>query len=110
MLFVILIVIHIIISILLTVSILLQSSKGGGLSGAFGGLGGAAQTMFGGRGTATFLSKATSILAALFMINCLGMVFASGLNKPTSAVQEELQRTPAKTSQGNALPAVPETK
>jgi len=36
--------------------ILLQSSKGGGLAGAFGG-GGAAGAVFGGRGAGNFLTK-----------------------------------------------------
>ncbi len=109
MLFAILIVLHVIVCALLIVVVLLQSSKGGGLSGAFGGVGGAAQTMFGGRGTATFLSKATTILAALFFVVCLGMVFASGANKPTSVVQEELKRKPT-SSQGNQLPKVPDNR
>ncbi len=108
MFFALLIVLHIIICVLLIVTVLLQASKGGGLSGAFGGMGGAAQTMFGGRGTATFLSKATSILAAMFFIVCLGMVFASRMDKPVSAVQQELKRKPAASAQGNKLQQIPE--
>jgi preprotein translocase subunit SecG len=108
MFFVFLLVLHVIICVLLIVSVLLQSSKGGGLSGAFGGMGGAAQTMFGGRGTATFLSKATSVLAALFFVVCLGMVFATRLDKPVSAVQQELKRKPAASAQGSKLQQAPE--
>ena len=48
------------------VAILLQSSKGQGLAGTFGGSG--ASAVFGGRGAATFLSKSTSILAVAYMI------------------------------------------
>ena len=57
---------HIIVCVLLVAVVLLQKSKGDGLSGAFGG-GGALTASFGNRGAATLLSKATSILAVLFM-------------------------------------------
>ena len=50
----------------LTLVILLQSSKGGGLAGAFGG-GGDMGAVFGGRGAASFLSKMTAGLAAAFL-------------------------------------------
>ena len=56
---------HVVVSFILIVVILMQSSKGGGLAGAFGG--GGDQTVFGGRETATFLSKATTYLAVSFM-------------------------------------------
>ena len=59
------VVIHILICFALVVAVLLQSGRGGGLAGAFGG--GAAQTFFGGRGAATFLSKTTAWLAVGFM-------------------------------------------
>ena len=61
------VVIHILICVALILTVLLQSGKGGGLAGAFG-AGGTAQTLFGGRGAATFLSKATSWLAVAFMV------------------------------------------
>ena len=108
MIFGILVVIHVIVCLLLIVVVLLQASKGGGLSGAFGGMGGAAQTMFGGRGTATFLSKATTFLAAAFFVVCLSLVFTSKMGKPTSVTQEEMKRKPAPSAQGNRLPSVPD--
>jgi len=57
--------IHIVICVALILVVLLQAGKGGGLAGAFGA--GAAQTLFGGRGAATFLAKTTSWLAVAFM-------------------------------------------
>src|SRR5258705_5351023 len=56
-------VVHIVACIGLMISILLQSGKGGGLAGAFGG--GSSQTLFGGRGAAGFLSRATTGLAGI---------------------------------------------
>jgi len=58
---------HILVSILLIVIVLLQPGKGGGgIGAAFGG--GSSTSVFGGRGAATFLSKATGILAAMFFV------------------------------------------
>ena len=54
-------------SVLLMIVILLQDSKGQGLAGAFGG-GGFSTSMFGGRGAATFLSKATTFLGTAFLV------------------------------------------
>ncbi len=68
--------IHVIVCFSLIVVVLLQSSKGGGLAGAFGG-GGGGQTIFGGQETATFLSKATTYLAVLFMVLSLSLAFLS---------------------------------
>ena len=68
-----LIFLHVLICIFLVLVVLLQSSKGAGLAGAFGGggLGGGMGAVFGGRGAAPFLSKATTVLAIAFMVSCL---------------------------------------
>ena len=57
-----LIIVHIIVAVCLIISVLMQSSKGEGLAGAFGG-GTFSSTVFGGRGAATFLARATAVLA-----------------------------------------------
>ena len=75
MLFNVFVTIHLITCFLLIIVVLMQSSKGGGLSGAFGGGGG--QTMLGGRETASFLGKATTYLAVIFMLTSLSLAFLS---------------------------------
>jgi len=74
--FIALVVFHVLVCVALIIVVLLQSSKGEGLAGtAFGGgLGGA---VFGGRGAGSFLSKATTVLAILFMVNSIGLAFMS---------------------------------
>jgi len=62
----ILLVLFIPVCILLILMVLLQAGKGGGLSGAFGGLG-TNQPFLGARGTVDFLSKLTIYLAIGFM-------------------------------------------
>ncbi len=72
---------HVIVSLGLVIVVLLQSSKGEGLAGsAFGGAG-LSGAVFGGRGAASFLAKATTVLAVLFMVNCVALAFMSSSNR-----------------------------
>ncbi|OQX87599.1 preprotein translocase subunit SecG [candidate division KSB1 bacterium 4484_87] len=102
-----LIVIHVIVSILLMVVILLQSSKGGGLAGVFGG-GGGMGTVFGGRGAASFLQKATTVLAGIFLALAL-LVSYMDKGKPVdqNVVAEEMEKLRA-SSPAAILPTVNE--
>lgn len=88
--FVALIIFHVLVCIALIIVVLLQSSKGEGLAGsAFGGGGGLGGAVFGGRGAGSFLSKATSVLAILFMLNCVGLaVMSSNRSGPLSSTGE----------------------
>ena len=68
--------VHVVVCLLLIVVVLLQSGKSADLAGAFGGYG--SQSTFGPRGTASILSKLTTILAVLFMVlTLLLMIVAS---------------------------------
>ena len=71
-----LITIHIITCFVLIISVLLQSGKSADLAGAFGGVG--SQTIFGARGAASLLTRATTTCAILFMITSLGLWLFSG--------------------------------
>ncbi len=64
-------VVHIVVCFFLIIVVLLQSGKAADLAGAFGGMG--SQTAFGPRGSATVLSKATTIAAVLFMVTSLSL-------------------------------------
>ena len=61
--YILVLIVHIIVCLFLVIVVLLQSGKAADLAGAFGGMG--SQTAFGPRGSATLLSKATTISAAL---------------------------------------------
>jgi preprotein translocase subunit SecG len=69
-------ILHVIICLILIVAVLLQSGKAADLAGAFGGAGSA--TAFGPRGSASLLSKVTTIGAVLFMITSLTLWVLSG--------------------------------
>ncbi len=93
MLFNVFVIIHVVTCALLIIAVLMQSSKGGGLSGAFGGGGG--QAILGGRETASFLSKATTYLAVIFMCTSLSLAFLSagrGSQESESALRKAAQQ------------------
>lgn len=95
---------HVVLCIILILVVLLQSGKGGGLSSAFGGVSasGMASTMFGGRGAATLLTKATVVLASLYMILVLALnYFPGSAQGPRSVIREEaLKNQQASPAQG----------
>jgi len=66
-----LVVLHVILCILLVLIILLQPGKGGDVGAAFGGGGGGGGGMFGPRGPATLLSRATTGVAVTFMLTSI---------------------------------------
>src|SRR3954451_11018542 len=80
-------IVHVFVCIFLVIVVLLQSGKAADLAGAFGGMG--SQTAFGPRGSATVLSKATTIAAALFMVTSLSLaILASRAAGTGSSVVE----------------------
>lgn len=60
---------HVLVCFVLIIVIMLQSGSAADLAGAFGGAG--SQTAFGPRGAATFLSRATTWCAIVFMMTSL---------------------------------------
>jgi len=85
--------VHVAACVSLVVAILLQSGKGGGLAGAFGA--GSSQTLFGGRGAATFLSRAATTLAVIFFLTSLTLGLASTRQTSASShslIQEEARK------------------
>ncbi|MBI3332499.1 MAG: preprotein translocase subunit SecG [Candidatus Omnitrophica bacterium] len=80
--------IHILVSFILIAVILLQAGRGGGLADTFGG--GAAQSMFGTRGT-VILTRATTVCAAVFMLTSLTLAVLS-----VQQGRSLMERAPAK--------------
>jgi preprotein translocase subunit SecG len=67
----ILVTLHVMVCFVLVIVIMLQSGSAADLAGAFGGAG--SQTAFGPRGAATFLSRATTWCAIVFMMTSLAL-------------------------------------
>ncbi len=100
-------VIHLLVALVLVVIVLLQSGKGADIGAAFGG--GSSQTVFGGRGAATFLSKLTLAAAVLFMVSSLILTVWSERRGSSSVITEERvgQTAPAPASPPADAPAPP---
>ena len=69
--------VHVVVSIFLIFVILLQPGKADGGMAAFSGGGSSSQTVFGGRGSVTFLSKVTTGCAIVFMLTSLTLAWRS---------------------------------
>ena len=84
--FSILLVIQILVSVSIITLVLLQQGKGADMGAAFGS--GSSGTVFGARGSGSFFTRATGILAMVFFINCL--LIASPLVRETAKPDESL--------------------
>ncbi|MDQ6993432.1 MAG: preprotein translocase subunit SecG [Mariprofundus sp.] len=71
----ILIIVHVLIALMLIVTVLIQRGQGSDMGVSFGG--GGAQTLFGSRGSGSFLGKLTGGLAGAFMLTSLTLAFFS---------------------------------
>lgn len=99
--YMILITLHVIICLLLIGVIMLQSGEAADLAGAFGGAG--SQTAFGPRGAATFLSKATTWCAIMFMLTSMALTMHQ--NSTSVAAGSSVLQQFSKTSK--SAPAAP---
>ncbi|MEW6187553.1 MAG: preprotein translocase subunit SecG [Thermodesulfobacteriota bacterium] len=96
------IIIHIIVCFALILIVLLQTGKGASMGAAFGG---SSQTIFGSSGATTFLSKLTTVAAAVFMITSLLLAFLYGPgSRSTSMVG-----IPSTATQQKSAPIQPQT-
>ena len=99
-----LVTLHIMVCFVLIIVIMLQSGNAADLAGAFGGAG--SQTAFGPRGAASFLSRATTWCAIVFMMTSLTLSVKRGPAETTSGTGSILEQTqkqgpapaPAKTT------------
>ncbi|GBC62616.1 preprotein translocase subunit SecG [Desulfonema ishimotonii] len=94
-----LITIHVIVCVALIMIVLLQTGKGADMGASFGG--GSSQTFFGSTGASTFLGKATTAAAIVFMLTSLSLAYVSS-HKGGSSIMSETERPVA------SQPAVPE--
>jgi preprotein translocase subunit SecG len=95
----------------LLATVLLQQGRGGDIAAAFGG--GGSQTAFGARQGATVLTRATTVLGALFILTALALTIigqrgpgsvVSGVRTPGTA---PAQTVPVPGSESPAAPGAP---
>jgi len=93
----ILLVVQVILSISLIVLILMQHGKGADAGAAFGS--GASSTVFGARGSGNFLSRTTTILAALFFVVCMALAYLAVNRTGPASVVESVTTMESATTQ-----------
>jgi preprotein translocase subunit SecG len=113
MFFTFIITVHVVVSVFLIFVILLQPGKGDAMA-AFAGGGGGANTVFGGRGSVTFLSKVTTVCAIIFMLTSLTLAYrsshsASVLRSRRNLAAQDAQKStePKPLAPADQAPAVP---
>ena len=92
--------VHVIACLFLIAVVLLQQGKNQDLASAFGG--GGTQTAFGPRGSANVLSRATTILAGVFMVTSLVL---SMLRPGGSSLLDRVQTPPPSSPAPAASPS-----
>jgi len=96
----ILLVIHVVVSLSLVALVLIQRGKGADIGAAFGS--GASQTVFGSRGSGSFLSRATAVLATVFFVTSLSLAYLTGHHVRQKSVTE--MPAPASSSENTPAP------
>ncbi len=100
-------IVHVLVCLFLIVVVLLQSGKAADLAGAFGGMG--SQTAFGPRGSATLLSKATTVSAILFMVTSLSLSILATRGAGVGSTILDKHPGPATTTKQPTTPGAPVT-
>ena len=87
MLYSILVAVDVLLAIGIIGLVLIQHGKGADVGAAFGS--GASGTVFGARGSATFMTRATAVLAALFFANSLLLAYLATHRPVTESVIDQ---------------------
>ena len=102
------VVFHVLLAVAIIGIVLLQRGKGADAGAGFGA--GASGTVFGARGSASFLSRTTAVLATLFFLTSLGLTYLFSQQKEaTSVVDTVTQDAPAPVTSPAPLPSLPAT-
>ncbi len=89
----ILLIVQILLAISMIALILVQRGRGADAGAAFGS--GASSTVFGARGSASFLTRTTAVLAILFFTNCFALSYLAG--KATQGKESVMRRIESAT-------------
>jgi preprotein translocase subunit SecG len=97
---------HVVVSVFLIFVILLQPGKGDAMA-AFAGGGGSSNTVFGGRGSVTFLSKVTTVCAIIFMLTSLTLAWRSSHSDSVLRARRNIAAQDAAKKTTDAQPTLP---
>ncbi|MDX8399088.1 MAG: preprotein translocase subunit SecG [Gallionellaceae bacterium] len=97
-----LIIAHVLVALTLIGVVLVQRGQGADMGASFGG--GGAQTLFGSRGSGSFLGKLTGGLAATFMLTSLTLAFFSQQQTGSIVDRTIANQTPVEQASDAELP------
>ena len=100
-----LVVLQVLIALALIGIVLVQHGKGADMGASFGG--GSSQTLFGSRGSATFLSHVTAVLATLFFATSLALAYLSAHPHSVESVTEIVRPVAPVAPAPQSLPSIP---
>ncbi len=98
--------IHLLVALAIIGLVLIQHGKGADAGASFGG--GSSQSVFGSRGAATFLSRLTAIMATVFFITSITLVYITG--HQTREYKSVIEKVQPPVKAGEEVPAVPAPK
>lgn len=101
----------VVLAIALSVLVLIQRGKGADIGAAFGS--GASNTVFGSQGSASFLTRATAVVATLFFVTCLGLAYLTGKRVEHKSIVDlgvPMQSVPAAPAAPSDVPVLPADK
>ncbi len=98
-------IVHVLSALAIIGLVLIQHGKGADAGAAFGS--GSAGSIFGARGPATFLTRATGVLAAVFFLTSLSLAYLSGQSIERRSITERVEQTeqPAREQDAPVVPA-----
>lgn len=82
---------HVLLAVALVILVLLQHGKGADMGAAFGS--GSAGSLFGPSGSATFLSRATSFVAAMFFVTSMSLTYFSANRVESGSVMSIMEES-----------------
>ena len=103
----ILLILEFVLTVLITIVVMLQKSSSIGL-GAYSG---SNETVFGAKGPAAFLAKATMFFSILFVINTVALGYTYSSKSPASVIDNaDIKVQPSNVPSAPVPPAVPAAK
>ena len=83
--------VHVLLAVVLVILVLLQHGKGADMGAAFGS--GSAGSLFGPSGSATFLSRATGFVAAMFFVTSMSLTYFSANRNESESVMSIMEQS-----------------
>ena len=99
-------IVHTLIAVLIITLVLLQRGKGADAGAAFGA--GASGTVFGARGSSSFFSRATAVLATAFFVSSLALAYLSSqVGTGPESLLDQVPAVEATPEADDSLPELP---